>query len=172
MTGVSSGPTVQRPDRAVDPAVAAVEEAIADLFRMANDPSMRRARQRRSGTDLSATALEMLRRVDDLGPIAVSKASEVMGLSLASTSRTLAELERLGLLVRSGDPADGRVAKFDTSTKGRRTRQRFQRATQDDIAAVLSEWEPSEREQLAVLFVRLVDEMKRSGPAVGGIDIR
>jgi DNA-binding MarR family transcriptional regulator len=156
----------------VDPAVAAVEEAIADLFRMANDPAMRRARQRRSGTELSTTALEMLRRVDDVGPIAVSKASEIMGLSLASTSRTLAELERLGLVVRSGDPDDGRVARFDTSPKGRRTRQRFQRATQDDIAAVLSGWEPSEREELAVLFVRLVEEMKGSGPTGGSPDIR
>ncbi len=45
--------------------------------------------------------------------------------------------------MRSGDPDDGRVARFETSTKGRRTRQRFQRATQDDIAAVLDQWEPA-----------------------------
>jgi DNA-binding MarR family transcriptional regulator len=164
--GVSSGSDLQRTAPTVDPAVAAVEDSIADLFRMANDPAMRRARQRRSGTELSTTALEMLRRVDDVGPIAVSKASEIMGLSLASTSRTLAELERKGLLVRSGDPDDGRVAMFDTSAKGRRTRQRFQRATQDDIAAVLATWDPAERDELAVLFVRLVDEMKKSGPSV------
>jgi DNA-binding MarR family transcriptional regulator len=144
--------------------VAAVEAAIADLFRLANDPRNREARQARAGSDLSATALEMLRRVDDGGPITVSKAAEVMGLSLATTSRTLADLERRALVVRSGDPDDGRVARFATSAKGRRTRQRFQRATQDDIAVVLDEWDPRDRERLAILFVRMVDEM-RGGPA-------
>jgi DNA-binding MarR family transcriptional regulator len=153
------------PRSPVDPAVVAVESAIAELFRMANDPTMRRARIQRSGTDLSTTSLEMLRRVDDLGPIAVSKASEVMNLSLASTSRTLAELERQGLLERSGDPDDGRVARYETTAKGRRTRERFQRATQDDIASVLASWEPRDRDRLAALFVRLVDEMRRGGPA-------
>jgi DNA-binding MarR family transcriptional regulator len=145
--------------------VAAVEAAIADLFRMANDPRNREARQVRAGSDLSATALEMLRRVDDGGPITVSKAADVMGLSLATTSRTLADLERRELVVRSGDPDDGRVARFVTSTKGRRTRQRFQRATQDDIAVVLDSWEPRDRERLAILFVRMVDEMRRGGPS-------
>ncbi len=149
----------------IDPSVAAVEASIADLFRLANDPRNRAARQERAGSDLSATALEMLRRVDDSGPITVSKAAEVMGLSLATTSRTLADLERRELVVRSGDPDDGRVARFETSTKGRRTRQRFQRATQDDIAAVLDHWDPRDRERLAILFVRMVEEMRRGGPA-------
>jgi DNA-binding MarR family transcriptional regulator len=154
----------QGPRAEVDPSVAAVEAAIADLFRLANDPRNRAARQERAGSDLSATALEMLRRVDDGGPLTVSRAAEVMGLSLATTSRTLADLERRDLVVRRGDPDDGRVARFETSAKGRRTRQRFQRATQDDIAAVLDQWDPRDRERLAILFVRMVEEM-RHGPA-------
>ena len=107
-TGARTGPDD------VDPSVAAVEAAISDLFRLANDPRNRAARQERAGTDLSTTALEMLRRVDDGGPLTVSRAAEVMGLSLATTSRTLAELERRALVVRSGDPDDGRVARFET----------------------------------------------------------
>ncbi|HKY17152.1 MAG TPA: MarR family transcriptional regulator [Microthrixaceae bacterium] len=157
-------PRRDEPPSAVDPSVRAVESAIADLFRMANDPRNRDARREQAGTDLSATALEMLRRVDDRGPITVSKAAELMGLSLASTSRTLAELERRGLLDRRGDPDDGRVARYESTQEGRNTRERFQRATQDDIALVLDAWSPRDRERLAVLFVRLVEEMKRGGP--------
>lgn len=148
-------------DPPVDEPVAVIEAAIADLFRMANDPRMRTARQRRAGVDLSATALEVLRRVDDLGPLAVTAVADVVGLSLASTSRTLAELERRGLLERRGDPDDGRVARFEATRAGRATRRRFQRATQDDIATVLDEWPVDDRRRLAELFRRMVNEMQQ-----------
>jgi DNA-binding MarR family transcriptional regulator len=146
-----------------DPTVIAVEAAIADLYRLANNPEIHRARQRRLGTDLSRTELEALRRVDDLGPIGVTKVSEVLGLSLAATSRMLARLDHEGYLERRGDPDDGRVARYATTDAGQAVRRQFQASTQAEVAAVLAGWDVADRERLAALFVRLVDEMKSDG---------
>jgi len=147
----------------MDPTVTAVEAAIADLYRLANNPEIHRARQRRLGTDLSRTELEALRRVDDLGPVGVTKVAEVLGLSLAATSRMLARLDRDGYLQRRGDPDDGRVARYATTDAGQAVRRQFQSSTQAEVAAVLAGWDVADRERLAVLFVRLVDEMRSDG---------
>jgi len=137
-----------------------VEAAIADLYRLANNPEIHRARQRRLGTDLSRTELETLRRVDDLGPIGVSQVSVVLGLSLAATSRTLSRLEEQGHLVRSTDPGDGRVARYATTASGRKVRQRFQASTTAEVAHVMKDWPEKDRARLATLFTRLLDGMK------------
>lgn len=144
---------------AVDEHVVRIEAAVAELFRLANNRRIARERQQRLGTDLATTALELLRRVDDHGPVTVTRLSQLLGMSLATTSRTATDLESRGLLLRRDDPADGRIVRFVTSAKGRRARQRFQESTQRDLARVLERWEPSDRARLAELFGRLVDEM-------------
>ena len=143
----------------VDEHVVAVEAAVAALYRLANNPTIAKERQRRLGTDLSPTALELLRRVDDHGPVTVTRLAGLMGMSLATTSRTTTDLESRGLLTRQRDPRDGRVARFVTSAKGRKARARFQESTQRDLASVLDRWDADDRARLAELFTRLMDEM-------------
>ena len=141
--------------------MAAIESAIADLYRLANNPLVHRARAERIGTELSRTELEALRRVDELGAGAtVTAMSETLGLSLAATSRALARLEADGHLERLTDPADGRVARFELTRRGRTTRDRFQASTRSEVAHVLSNWSASDRSDLAELFGRLVRQMQ------------
>lgn len=141
--------------------VSAIEAAIADLYRLANNPLVHRARAERIGTDLSRTELEALRRVDELGGGAtVTAMSETLGLSLAATSRALARLENDGHLARLTDPADGRVARFELTRRGRTTRDRFQASTRSEVAHVLSGWSASDRSDLAELFGRLVRQLQ------------
>ena len=137
-----------------------IEAAIAELYRLANSPVNHRARQQRLGTDLSRTELEALRRVDELDVATVTSMSEVLGLSLAATSRTLARLEGEGYLVRRADPDDGRVVRFETTATGSRTSERFQASTRREINQVLSLWPERDRRQLADLFSQLVAQMR------------
>ena len=146
--------------RAPDDDIRLVEAAIAELYRLANNPEIHRARQRRLGTELSRTELEALRRVDDLGPLGVSRVASVLGLSLAATSRTLARLEEQGHLARSTDPDDGRAAIYATTASGRRVRQMFQESTTAEVAHVMADWMPADRARLAELFTRLLAGMK------------
>lgn len=139
----------------------AIEAAIAELYRLANSPVNHRARQQRLGTDLSRTELEALRRVDELDVATVTSMSEVLGLSLAATSRTLARLEDEDYLRRRADPDDGRVVRFETTAKGSRTSERFQDSTRGEINQVLSRWPERDRRRLAELFTQLVAQMRR-----------
>ncbi|HKY64923.1 MAG TPA: MarR family transcriptional regulator [Acidimicrobiales bacterium] len=145
--------------------VAAVEAAITDLFRLASSRRLHKARQHRSGVDLSRTGWELLRRVEDLGPIRVSQLAELMDLSLPVTSRALQRLEDDGLVARRPDPADGRATRFLATRAGADARARIQQAMHDELATVLAMWPPAEREGLAALLPRLVADMRAVGAA-------
>lgn len=158
-----TGPTGGGPDE-VDAHVAVVEAAITDLFRLASSRRLHEARQRRSGVALSRTGWELLRRVDDLGPLRVSQLAELLDLSQPVTSRALQRLVDRGLVVRQSDPADRRAIRFVVTAEGARTRARVQAAMHDELATVLARWSPGERATLAALLPRLVADM-RSGSA-------
>jgi DNA-binding MarR family transcriptional regulator len=142
--------------------VEAVEEAITDLFRLAGSRRLHRARQERSGSRLSRSAWEFLRRVDDLGPIRVSQLAELLDLSLPVTSRALQRLEDEGLVTRRPDPADGRASRFVATAEGRRARAGLQAAMHDELATLLAAWPAADRAVLAEVLPRLVADM-RSG---------
>jgi DNA-binding MarR family transcriptional regulator len=145
-----------------DGVVRAVEAAMTDLFRLAGSRRVHADRQRRSRTDLSRTEWELLRRVDDLGPLRVGRLADLVGLSPAVTSRALAALEQQDLVVRAATPDDGRGVAFRASTAGRRARARFQAAMEDELGSVLARWVPADRDALARLFPRLVDELRHT----------
>jgi DNA-binding MarR family transcriptional regulator len=145
--------------------VTAVEAAITDLFRLASSRRLHKARQHRSGVDLSRTGWELLRRVEDLGPIRVSQLAELMDLSLPVTSRALQRLEDDGLVARRPDPDDGRATRFVATPAGAEARALIQRAMHDELATVLAMWPAAEREGLAGLLPRLVADMRAVGAA-------
>ena len=149
--------------RGLGPQVGAVEAAITDLFRLASSRRLHQARQERSGVRLSRTGWELLRRVEDLGPIRVSRLAELMDLSLPVTSRALQRLEDDGLVARRPDPHDGRAACFVATAAGGRARARIQAAMHDELATVLATWPETERERLAELLPRLVADMRAVG---------
>lgn len=144
----------------LDAQVRAVEAAITDLFRLASSRRLHQARQERAGIRLSRTGWEFLRRVDDLGPIRVSRLAELMDLSLPVTSRALQRLEDDGLVARRPDPADGRAACFVATPDGRRTRAGIQDAMHDELSAVLAGWPGADRKVLAEVLPRLVADMR------------
>ncbi|HET6954263.1 MAG TPA: MarR family transcriptional regulator [Acidimicrobiales bacterium] len=151
--GTGAGPDL-------DDTVRAVEAAITDLFRLASSRRLHQARQDRAGIRLSRTGWEFLRRVDDLGPIRVSRLAGLMDLSLPVTSRALQRLEGDGLVARRADPADGRAACFVATPEGRRTRAGLQAAMHDELGAVLSGWPAPDRRVLAEVLPRLVADMR------------
>jgi DNA-binding MarR family transcriptional regulator len=144
--------------------VAAIEAAMTDLFRLATSRRVHADRQRRSRTTLSRTEWELLRRVDDLGPIRVRRLADLVGLSPAVTSRALASLEQDGLVLRHRTPGDLRGVDFRPSAKGHRVRARFQAAMEGELAHVLSTWPAADRAALARLFPRLVADLRHRSP--------
>ena len=146
---------------APDPAVTEIEAAMTELFRLASSRRVHAERQRRSRTTLSRTEWELLRRVDDLGPLRVRDLADLVDLSPAVTSRALAALEHDGLVVRADAPGDRRGVTFRSTARGSRVRTTFQATMNAELDGVLSRWSERDRVALARLFPRLVDDLRR-----------
>jgi DNA-binding MarR family transcriptional regulator len=78
-----------------------------------------------------------------------------LGIDASAVSRKLAELERLGLVRRRPDPADGRAALLSATARGTAVlatlRTRFFAA----VAASLAHWDDADLEHLAAALERL-----------------
>ena len=90
--------------------VARIERAIAELQRLADSRRLHEARMHSLGLGLSRTELRFLHRLDDLGPLAVSRLADALDVSQPTASRALHRLEEEGLVTRAPDADDGRVA--------------------------------------------------------------
>ncbi|HEX6165938.1 MAG TPA: MarR family winged helix-turn-helix transcriptional regulator [Acidimicrobiales bacterium] len=144
--------------------VGAVGAAITDLFRLAGSRRVHQARQGRTGVAISRTGWELLRRVDDLGPVRVSQLAGLLDLSLPVTSRAVQRLADQGLVARRADPADGRATRVVVTSRGRTARATVQAAMRDELDAALAAWPPHDRRRLAELLPRLVADMRSTGP--------
>lgn len=79
----------------------------------------RRLRQEGARDGLTPTKLSTLATVERRGPLTLGELAAAERVQPPSMTRTVVALEAAGLLVRSADPADGRVALVAVSRAGR-----------------------------------------------------
>src|SRR3954463_1281390 len=91
---------------------------LAGRLRLAIVRTARRLRQE-AGTDLSPTLTAALATIERHGPVSPSRLAELERIQRPTATRTVARLEERGLLVRTTDPADGRVSLVAASGAGR-----------------------------------------------------
>ena len=109
---------------------------------------------RAAGVPITGAGLTALRSVDRHGPVVVSDLARRVRVDLSTMSRQLRPLETLGLIARTTDPDDGRVAWLTISDKGRRLLGRVDQAVLDDFGAALADWPESDRARLTLLLGR------------------
>jgi DNA-binding MarR family transcriptional regulator len=146
-----------------DADLARIEAAIAELLRLAASPRVHEARMRAVGLPLSRTELRFLSRIDEVGPLSVSALAEELDVSQPTASRSLRRLEDLGFVRRRGDTADGRVAIYETTAKGRRDRRRVHELMHRQLADALAEVPARRRHDFAVLMDELVTRLRAQG---------
>ena len=137
-----------------DPDLLRIQE-FADLVAA----SARSARQhervvRAAGVPVTGASLEALRLVARHGPIAVSEVARRLRVNQSTASRQLRPLEEQGLVVRSADPADARVARLSASDDGRGVLGRVREVSLNDFDVALGDWTPADRKLLAELLER------------------
>lgn len=85
-----------------------------------------RALDRRTRGDLlTRTQFSALATIARRGPIRISEVAELEGVNPTMLSRILGKLEDAGLVLRSPDPADGRVAKVEATEAGAALHERL-----------------------------------------------
>jgi DNA-binding MarR family transcriptional regulator len=120
----------------------------------------RRLRQEASG-DITLSQLSALSTVERRGPVSLKELAEVERISPPSTTRITTFLEEGGLVVRSVDPVDRRVAHLAITDAGRRLLEKTRSRRDAYLATRLRALAPDELEALTralPIFERLLGE--------------
>jgi DNA-binding MarR family transcriptional regulator len=108
---------------------------------------------------LTPTSTATLASIDRFGPLTPSELAEIERVKRPSMTRTLACLEREGLVERTPDPADGRSFLVAINDAGRERMARLRRRKSAYLARRLRKLDPEEVEILA-RAAELLDRMR------------
>jgi DNA-binding MarR family transcriptional regulator len=100
-------------------------------------------------TGLSPATTAALATINRSGPLTPSELAELERVKRPSMTRTIACLEREGLIDRTADPADGRSSLLAINEAGRERLTRLRRRKSAYLARRLRKLDPEEIETLA-----------------------
>jgi DNA-binding MarR family transcriptional regulator len=133
----------------------------ASRLRVAIGAFKRRIREASAEGELSIPQLTALSRLVRLGPVTTAELARREQISPQAMGATIASLEKLGLVARSADAADGRLSILGLTPEGLEAVRSGRNAVVDRITAVLGEsFTDRETEILAAaapLIERLAD---------------
>jgi DNA-binding MarR family transcriptional regulator len=126
--------------------------AVADQL-LATIGAIRRAGRRQSGrpdelSALTGAQLELVRLLRRRPGVSVADAASELRLAANTVSTLVGELSEAGLLVRSVDPVDRRVARLDLAPPMRRSVERWRDRRVDALAAAFERLSAAERRRL------------------------
>jgi DNA-binding MarR family transcriptional regulator len=149
--------------RSDDPTLIQVDEALLTLGRPAH---LRRIAERvraGAGLQLDRAAYPLLRGIAECGPVRLSDLAARLGVQVSTASRQVKELEQAGLVERTGDPRDGRVAMLALAPAGCEALLRLRESWRRALAEILAEWPEEDRQALGALLTRLAADMVAYG---------
>ena len=124
-----------------------------------------RARSRTWGTEpgtLSRGDIAVLGVIDADGPLRAGAIAQQLHVGPPVVSRQLADLESVGLVRRSADPADGRAELVSLSAKGRRMLMASREALCSRLGDHLEDWDDERLARLVTGLEDLVEALDRA----------
>lgn len=156
------GPAAVGPETGPDAdPVAAVEHAMTRLMRQANRPAVYRTLLADAGFPMDRADYGVLVRIGEAAaPVRLTDLAEVLGVDISTASRQVRDLERAGLVERSGDPDDQRASRLRLSAPGEDALNRVRAARQHATRNLLEGWSRDDQLRLARLVGRLAERME------------
>lgn len=111
--------------------------------------------------ELAAAAFTLLVSIADDGPCRASALAEVFSLDKGAVSRYLSQLEELGLITRTPDPADGRASLLTLTDLGRQRLDEVVARRRAEFGDRLSAWSDED-------LARLVHDLGRYNRTLSG----
>ena len=142
------------------PAPTVAEAELASRLRLVVTRLARRLRTQLPG-ELSPSQLATLSSVERLGPLTLGELSSVERVKPPTMTKIVACLEEQGLVSRTVDQADRRVARVDATAQGRRFLDRSRRQKDAYLAERLRDLSAGDRatlERAADVLERLLEE--------------
>jgi DNA-binding MarR family transcriptional regulator len=150
------------------PEHASVNHLLADRLHSAAIHLLRHVRR---GDVLTGVASAQLSALSALvhGPLTVGALAAAEEVRAPTMSRLLTDMERLGLIRRSMDPEDARVARIDMTAKGRRTLVRGRDLRVAEIEGRIARLSAAQREVIHMATV-LIEQMLHDDGSVSSIE--
>lgn len=126
-------------DELVELTRAPTAEEAALAVRVALGAFKQRVRETRDDENLTSPQLTALSRLDRLGAMATADLARREQISPQAMGATILSLEKLGLVARSADPADGRRQVLSLTPEGLGAIRSGRNAVAERIATVLKE---------------------------------
>ncbi|ARF64255.1 MULTISPECIES: MarR family winged helix-turn-helix transcriptional regulator [Streptomyces] len=154
MRGSDSGPEPDTADgRGVDQEFLALERELAVFLRRARATSGEMARE--VHPELEPAAYGLLVRLEEAGRQRATELAAYFGVGKATMSRQLHSLEKLGLVAREPDPADGRAWLVHLTAEGLDRFRGVRDARRESYVRRLAGWDQAEVAELARLLHQL-----------------
>lgn len=115
-----------------------------------------------AGADVTKQGVQILRALYRFGEQPIAALATAAHMDIAAVSRQLRLLEDAGFVQRAATARDGRVALVSLTPSGRRVAKRIREVGLRHLANALAEWKPSERNELARLMTKLVDDLMKT----------
>ncbi|MGF6883500.1 DNA-binding MarR family transcriptional regulator [Nocardia sp. GAS34] len=119
-----------------------------------------------SGGEIEAASYGIIFRLLADGPMRSGALAELLYSDASTISRQAAALVKRGLIERRADPADGRASVLAVTDAGRELAASLRRRRNEALSTVLSHWSDDDREQLAHVMRRFVDDYEQARPAM------
>ena len=132
------------------PAAPQLESELSVLFRRARE--LFRTTAVDVHPELNVTGYATLVRVVEEGPLRASTLVDYFGTDKGSMSRQLAQLERLGLVRRTKDPADGRAQVVSATPDAIRRTALARERGRARLRRRISDWESTRVDTFAALL--------------------
>ena len=139
---------------------SATEPDLATRLRLAVTRTARRLRQQ-AGTDLSPSLAAALATIEARGPLTPSEVAAIESVKRPTATRIVAKLAAGGLVVKAGDPSDGRVQLVSISPAGRALLHEMRGRKNAYLASRLRELPPADvaaLERAAEVLERLLED--------------
>jgi len=144
-------------DRMSDP-TSEIAEAMRDLQRLRASRKVHAALADATGVELSQQAVQVLSALDDTRPVA--QLAQAARMDVGAVSRQLRTLESDGYVVKRPSPDNASVVLVTATAKGRAVAARIGEVRNDHLVRALADWSTRDREALAALLHRLVEDLQ------------
>lgn len=163
MLGVASKYSARVRPVGTEVAIATIEESVVTIVREVTLPHVQERVAEQAGVAVERAGYGVLRGVAEHGPVRLTDLARQLGVDPSTASRHVKALERQGLVVRDGDPGDGRVARLALTAGGAAALERLRVVRHRLFAEILVDWPAEDRAALAPLLARLARDLVALG---------
>ncbi|HXW31480.1 MAG TPA: MarR family transcriptional regulator [Acidimicrobiales bacterium] len=141
------------------PALDALSTSMQAYGRMVTQGRVIEAVLKRTRIDLSRADVGLMKVLRDSGVgVRPGDLADRLGVDAPTVTRRVQQLEARHLVRRTADPLDRRAQLVQLTASGNRLIERAMAAFHEWLETVLFAWKESDREQLAELLARFVDD--------------